>query len=251
MIIPKKLPDKGDIVLIKINKVMRYGAYCELVEYKMDAYLPIGEVASGWIKNIHEFIREGQKDAAKVSFIDPVKNTVDISLKKVTTKEKKDKINDHNLEKRAEKIFNNAIVASKLEAKKQEMLAAIAQKVPTYTELITLIHENKEVLPKGTDPKFKKILEELVEKSIRPRIYQVSYTVDLQSFDMKRGISLIKSVLAEVEKAGVAVLYIGAPHYQFTSEGSDYPTAESKIKAAEKILEAHRELSFSMKSNKV
>ena len=80
MIIPKKLPDKGDIVLIKINKVMRYGAYCELVEYKMDAYLPIGEVASGWIKNIHEFIREGQKDAAKVSFIDPAKNTVDISL---------------------------------------------------------------------------------------------------------------------------------------------------------------------------
>jgi translation initiation factor 2 subunit 1 len=70
---------------------MPHGAYCELVEYKADAYLPIGEVASGWIKNIREFIKEGQKDVAKVVFVDQNKRALDISLKKVTAKEKKDK----------------------------------------------------------------------------------------------------------------------------------------------------------------
>ena len=56
MLIKKELPEERELVLVKISKIMPHGAYCELIEYGMDAYLPISEIASGWIKNIHEFI---------------------------------------------------------------------------------------------------------------------------------------------------------------------------------------------------
>ena len=70
MIIQKELPDVSEFVIIKITKIMPHGAYCRLIEYNSDAYLPISEVSSGWIKNIHEFIKEGQQDVAKVIFVD-------------------------------------------------------------------------------------------------------------------------------------------------------------------------------------
>ena len=41
---------------------MPYGAFCTLPEYKdLEAFLHVSEVAPRWIKNIHDFISEGQR----------------------------------------------------------------------------------------------------------------------------------------------------------------------------------------------
>jgi translation initiation factor 2 alpha subunit (eIF-2alpha) len=118
---------------------MPYGAYCELQEYKKDAYLPISEIASGWIKNIHEFIKEGQKTVGKVLSVDKEKKTIDISLKKVTQKEKLTKQNEFSIEKRYEKLFEQALILSKQETKKEKIKEELANKFITYTNLFNTL----------------------------------------------------------------------------------------------------------------
>lgn len=247
MIIQKELPDMGEIILVNVTKIMPHGAYCELVEYRADAYLPISEVASGWIKNIHEFIKEGQRDVAKVVFVDPTRKALDVSLKKVTSKEKKDKINEYNLEKRAEKFFTQAIQAVHKESKLEEIKKKAAQNARTYSELLDLVVESK--VPAGTfDEDVRKAFEEIVAKNVKPKEYEVGYSVELQAINGKGGITAIKKAFGEVEALGVGVLYEGAPHYKLTAKGPSYPAVEGKIKEAEKILEKYKgQLSVELK----
>lgn len=250
MLIKKELPGEKELVLVKISKIMPHGAYCELVEYGLDAYLPISEIASGWIKNIHEFIKEGQKDVGRVIAIDKDKRAVDISLKKATTKEKNDKTSEYNLEKRYEKLFDQAINAAKLAPRKQEIIGELAKEITTYTELIQMFADKKDAHGLVKNKALEDALEDIVAKNIKPKRYEVSYTIELRSTDPKAGIAQIKKVLEEIEGRGVGVLYIGAPRYRLTSEDSDYPKAESRIKEAQKLIEKQKALMYSIKSDK-
>ncbi|HUB92710.1 MAG TPA: S1 RNA-binding domain-containing protein [Candidatus Saccharimonadales bacterium] len=251
MLIKKQTPSEKELVLVKISKIMPHGAYCELVEYGMDAYLPISEIASGWIKNIHEFIKEGQKDVGRVIAIDKEKRAVDVSLKKVTTKEKNDKISEYNLEKRYEKLFSQALSTAKLEAKKDAIISEIAQKAATYTEIIQAFVDKKDVHDMIKNKALEDALAEIVSKNIKPKRYEVSYVLELRATDPKAGVSEIKQTLKEIEAKGVGVLYIGAPRYRLTSEDSDYPKAEGRIKEAQKIIEKQKHLAHTMKSEKL
>lgn len=251
MIIQKDLPDVGEFVIIKITKIMPHGAYCRLSEYNIDSYLPISEVSSGWIKNIHEFIKEGQQDVAKVIFVDREKRSVDISLKKATGKDKKDKINYYGLEKRAEGMVSKAIAASKQEANKQTIITELSKHAKTYNDLVNDIFEGKDPLAPIKEKEFKQALYDLVAKTIKPKVYSVAYNMDLTTADTKSGLNSIKDALLLIEKEDVEVLYMGAPKYRLLATGSSYLDAEEKIKNAQRILEKHKNLEFTMKSTKV
>ena len=250
-IIPKDIPEEKELVLIKITKIMPYGAYCELQEYKKDAYLPISEIASGWIKNIHEFIKEGQKTVAKVLSVDKNKGTIDVSLKKATQKEKTDKQNEFSIEKRYEKLFDQAILLSKQEQKKEKIKQELGEKFITYTNLFNSLLQNNQAIDFIKNKQFSESLIEIINKNIKPKKYEVSYTVELKITNPKTSIKKLKSTLLEINKKGVNILYLGAPKYRFTSEGKDYISAEEKIKESRKILEKNNDFYFNMKNDKV
>ena len=58
----QNIPRVGELVIANVSKISKFGAYCRLPEYgELEVFLPIREVSSGWIKNIREYIHEGQK----------------------------------------------------------------------------------------------------------------------------------------------------------------------------------------------
>lgn len=251
MIIKREMPEKGELVMIKITKIMPHGAYCSLTEYNLDAYLPISEVASGWIKNIHEFIKEGQKDVAKVISVDPNKKTIDISLKKANQKERSDKNSDYNLEKRAEMFFEQSLKKTHNEGKKAEIITELSKKATTFNDLIVQMAENTNLLDNIKYKGFKESFYEVVLKNTKPKKYEVSYIVDLKTTDTKSGITTIKKAFESVESLGVKVLYLGAPRFRLTSEDESYPKAENKIKESQKILETYsKQFSYTIKTDK-
>ena len=242
MIIQPKLPKQNELVLITIVKVMPHGAYCHLQEYGIDAYMPVREVAPGWIKNIHEFIKEGGKDVAKVIFVDAEKRSVDVSLKKTRAKEKKDKINDFNLEKRAQGFFDQAITTAELQSAKEAIKTELVKKFATYSDIVNAITEREDAFEGvQVDKKFEEALVEIVKKSIKPKVFSVSYIAKVNVYDTLNGIALLRKMFGEVEGADVAVTYMGAPHYMLVAKGSNYPEAEDKIKKAEAVLEKYQE----------
>ncbi|MEM0200809.1 MAG: S1 RNA-binding domain-containing protein [Candidatus Micrarchaeaceae archaeon] len=248
-IISKELPEEKELVLVKITKIMPYGAYCELQEYKKDAYLPISEIASGWIKNIHEFIKEGQKTVAKVLSVDKEKKTIDVSLKKATQKEKTDKQNEFSIEKRYEKLFEQALILSKQESKKDKIKQELSEKFITYTNLFNKLLEDQKSIDFIKNKQFSESLLDIISKNIKPKKYIVSYTVELKIIDPKVSIKKLKTVLEEINKKGIDILYLGAPKYRFTTEGEDYISAENKIKESKSILEKNNFVFFNMKND--
>ena len=73
-------PEVGDLVIATIESVTTYGAYARLDEYNKQGLLHVSEISSSWIRNIRDYVREGQKTVLKVLRVDPEKGHVDLSL---------------------------------------------------------------------------------------------------------------------------------------------------------------------------
>ena len=65
---PLDVPEDGDYIIGRVIEVKDFGATLDLLEYPdQKAFVHISEVASGWVKYIRDFIREGQMVVAKVT----------------------------------------------------------------------------------------------------------------------------------------------------------------------------------------
>ena len=71
-------PEEGEYIIGRVKEVKDFGANLELLEYsEQKAFVHISEVASGWVKYIRDFIREGQMVVAKVTKVKKGSNIVD------------------------------------------------------------------------------------------------------------------------------------------------------------------------------
>ena len=60
-------PELGEFLVCTIGSVKQNGVYVDLDGYPgREGFIFIGEVASGWVKNIRSIVREGQRVVAKV-----------------------------------------------------------------------------------------------------------------------------------------------------------------------------------------
>ena len=85
-------PENGDLVIATIETVTDYGAYAKLDEFDKRGLLHVSEISSSWIRNIRDFIRENQKVVLKVLRVDHEKGHIDLSLRRVTKRERIEKI---------------------------------------------------------------------------------------------------------------------------------------------------------------
>ncbi|EQD42303.1 translation initiation factor IF-2 subunit alpha [mine drainage metagenome] len=238
----KQYPPPNSLALAKIEKIMQFGAYCKLLEYNnTDAYLPIREVSSGWIKNIHEFIHEGQTVVCKIIYIDREKGTIDISLKKVTSKESKDKMGAFNLDNRLKALCQRALKEVKLPVpQRAEINDYIISQFKTYTNFVKALGEESGSQAESEEIKvpkrFKEAVLRIIEASRQNKRYIVAYDLSMSTQDTMHGIDNIKDVLRNINNADVKIDYVSAPKYKLVAEGTDYIDAEEKIKQAVNII---------------
>ncbi len=224
----------GTLALARIESIMQFGASCRLIEFDdAEAFLPIREVSSGWIKNIHNFIHKGQVVVVKIISINKEKNTIDISLKRVTNADSRNKLNAYNLEKRAQALFLQAMKEARVSQFKDKYTSAVLSKYGSFTNFIDAINSKADSLAELPIPeKLKTVTSELLEAGTKEKTRRVVYDLTLLSYDTNAGIEQIKKALTEAAKQGVDIAYISAPHYRITAEAEDYSIAEGKIKAA-------------------
>ncbi len=251
-----RTPSVGEMVITRIDKVMQFSAHCKLIEYgDIDAFLPIREVSSGWIKNIHEYIHTGQIVVCKVIFIDKDKGTIDISIKKVNQNDAKEKLNTYNLEKRLTSLFQQAMKEARVSPKDQRDAYAsyVLTSFSSFTRFIKSAADNTPEFEDAKLPKkLKDTLQRLIESSKGKSEHKVAYMLSMSTSDTHNGIEQIKGILSDIEKTSVEVEYIGAPRYRLIAEGPDYPTAEAHIQAAEAIIrEELKDGRFSMEKEKI
>jgi translation initiation factor 2 subunit 1 len=233
-----KLPRQGSLVIAVIGKITNFGAYCKLIEYSdIEAFLPIREVSSGWIKNIREYIHDGQKVVCYVHGLDKEKGTIDISLKRVSTKDSKEKIRSYNLEKRLSALFSQTIKKEKDIKGKEELPAIIIQEFRTYTNFMeNALANTPEFANSNLPKKVKDAFIKALEQNRKQKRYFVSYIATISTYNTESGASELRSLMKEIKGTGVDLGYIGAPKYRLFAEGTDYVDAEAKIDKVREII---------------
>lgn len=230
-----EFPDKDELVMVIIRKIMPYGAFCILPEYNnMEAFLHVSEIAPRWIKNIHEFISEGQQHVAKIYRLDREKNQVDISLKRVSEEEKKRKLELIRTEKRSGKLLGLAIKNSGLKVNQNEIKDAIERQFEDVWSALLDAQENGEGVFKDVEiPKeLKTEIAEVAKKYIKQPTVEVGGTISLTCWAVE-GVEDVKRILSVKEK-DLQIQYLGAPKYKITLSAPNYKDGQ---KTLSKIIE--------------
>ncbi len=248
----KPLPDVGELVVGTIKKVFEYGAYVTLDEYEgMEAYLPWSEVSSRWIRNIKDYLREGQKIVAKVIRINRRRKQIDISLKRVTEGERRRKMLEWKRAVKADKILE--LAAEKLGKTKEEAYREAGWKLEDYygeiyAGLEEAVLRGIEALKEaGVSDEWAKVLKELADKHITIKKVKIKGVFTIQVLK-PNGVEIIRDALKKAyeklpENVSVRIYTIGAPRYVVEVTATDYKIAErvlsNIVKTVTRAIESH------------
>ncbi len=187
-------------------------------------------MAPRWIKNIHEFLSEGQRYVVKVHHVDREKNQVDVSIKRVSEEEKKQKLEFIQTEKRGEKLFEIALKEANISATDGKV---VRDKIESeFGDLYSAFKEvsmKEDALAKLDLPKLlKDKITEIAQKNIKKPVVNVDSIAHLVCYGSD-GIEVIKKAL---KIPNATVHYLGAPRYKISITAPDYKSGEKKMLAA-------------------
>jgi len=230
-------PETGDLVIATIETVTDYGAYAKLDEYNKKGLLHVSEISSSWIRNIRDFVREGQKTVLKVLRVDTEKAHIDLSLRRVTKRERIEKIKSWKKERKAETLLRS--VAEKLNLPPQELYqkagTLIEQEYGLYEGFEKTVKEGTEVLTRiGIPEELAKTFAEVAQERIHLKTVKVKGIIELRCMK-PNGVKIIKDAFLNAKKSekskGVNVRFyvIAAPKYSVEVLAENYKRAEDVL----------------------
>ncbi|RJS84592.1 translation initiation factor IF-2 subunit alpha [Candidatus Bathyarchaeota archaeon] len=234
-------PEVGELVIATVDRVFKYGAYVILDEYEKEGFLHISEISSSWVKNIRDFVREGQKLVLRVLRVSPEKQHIDLSLRRVTKRERRERILLWKRARRAESLLRTA--ANRLGVTFEEVYEKAGVPLEDkfgelYTALEKAAREGEEVLTEcGVPEDLAKVITEVAKEKIGVSIVKVKGTLNLTCLKPD-GVLKIKDALLRAKKikkprgTGINIYVTAAPRYSIVVTAGDYKTAEEVLKRA-------------------
>jgi len=246
-------PEEGELVLGTVRDVKGFGAFITLDEYPgKEGFIHIAEVATGWVKYIRDFVREGQKVVCKVLKVDYKKGHVDLSLKQVNDHQRREKIRDWKNEKKAEKLFE--IVGKKIGKSIDESYEEFGYELidtfgSLYNSLETCTINESALTEEGFKGDWIPHFIEIAKENIVPPFVSIRGFIEITSVAPK-GIEHIREALKAAEAMGegienteIKVSYMGAPRYAISVKAPNYKVAEDILaksaKNAVDVIKSH------------
>ncbi|MGC8565903.1 MAG: translation initiation factor IF-2 subunit alpha [Thermoplasmata archaeon] len=236
----KEYPEVGDLVIGTVETVKDYGAFVDLDEYpNKKGFIHVSEIASGWIKYIRDYVREGQKVVCQVIDINKEKGHIDLSLKRVNEHQRREKVQEWKNEQRAKKLLEIVKERSKSKEDFDKIIENLELKYGTLFAAFENAAMDSESFEKDNKGEWVNYFIDVARENIEPARVRISGFVEISSND-RNAIENIKNALLTIHKPdeGVSVQYTGAPRYRIIIDSTDYKTAEDKLKeAAETVIE--------------
>lgn len=235
----KRLPKPNEVVIGTVKSIVPTGAYITLDEYNgIEAYVHISEISSTWVHNIRDYIKEKQKAVFKV--IDIKDGDIFLSLRRVTSAEKKEKMTQWKRNQKGKKLVE--IVAQRIGKDLQEVYFTISRLfIENYGDLLSgfekAITEQAEYdlekigIPKQLIP----VIISVARDNIKlPEVHV--YGILQLSSNKPNGVKLIKEALINAEEEGkkhsgvkVNIFTLGAPKYRLDVRAQSYKEAEEAL----------------------
>ena len=213
----------------------------KLDEYDgVEGLIHISEIASTYVKNIRVHVREGQKLVLKVLRVNPQRFQVDLSLRRVTGREKSDKMLEWKKVKKADSIIKGA--AERLKATNEDVEKirnVIYGKFDNpFDAFETAVDDGEETFTKleiGED--WAKALTEVARSRIRLEKAKVTGTVEL-TCTKTAGVEAIREALKDAKKVKksrgttIKVYTLGSPKYRFEVRSKEITDAQATLNLA-------------------
>ncbi|MDQ2049863.1 translation initiation factor IF-2 subunit alpha [Natronolimnohabitans sp. A-GB9] len=241
-------PDPGELVVGKIDEIEDFGVFVDLEEYEdKRGLIHISEVASGWIKNVRDHVREGQIVVCKVLDIDEESQQIDLSLKDVNDHQRSEKIQEWKNEQKADNWMDLALG----EEIDDESYTAIANElIGAHGSLYNgfkqaAIHGDEALEDTDLDDDEIDAIVGTARENVSVPYVNVTGYVDLENASPS-GVDGIREALQAAEGNGevpeevdLEVSYVGAPEYRIEVQAPNYKTAEAQLEAsAERAIAA-------------
>lgn len=254
-------PREGEFLIGKIKQVENQYVYVDLVDYTgleseefAKGFIHISEISSRWIKNIRNYVRIGQRVVLRVLRVDPQKGHVDLSLRRVNSAQKENRLKEWKYAVKFENLLQFLIETEGINLTLDQAYDLIGWSVlnqfDSYQEALEVLKESGiEILDdlEGVSEEVKKILLKIIEENVKISTVNISGKIRL-SFNSENGIDQIKESLIEAkgiieskETRSINISYIAAPLYQLEIITKDYLDAENILSDALEIIEQKTE----------
>jgi translation initiation factor 2 subunit 1 len=213
----ENLVQEGDIVLCTVENIVGTTVFVK-IENNGEGTIIFSEVSPGRIRNIREFVVPKKKIVCKVLRISG--KNIELSLRRVTQQERKDRLEEFNQEKK---------YGSMLKLILGEESGRIIEKILKEKDLISFFEEAKEN-PENLE-KFlnkensRKILEIIKRHKTKKIIIKKQISLKTKRAD---GLNIIKKVLGEIKNTKVK--YISGGKYSLEIESDNPKKADKELK---------------------
>ena len=241
-------PERDELVICTVKNVQNFGAFVVLEEYEgKEGLIHISEISHGWVRNIREFVREGQRLVCKVLSVDKQRGHIDLSLRRVSAEQRRAKIKEWKNEESAKKWL--ALAASQANVGEDERKQAEKKMRSAHGSLHNafeeIVRRGKDVLRElGIPSDFADAIYNVAVANVRLPTVKISGFVELRC-PLPNGVEVVKNALLEAENAAkanrkenervnVECLYVGAPRYEIRVTAPDYKKAEAALREAAK-----------------
>lgn len=227
-------PEAGDLVMATIETVTDYGAYAKLDEFGKRGLLHVSEISSSWIRNIRDFVRENQKMVLKVLRVDIDKSHVDLSLRRVTKRERIEKTKSWKKERKAETLLRGVAEKTGTPAEDvyQKAGALLEEKYGLYDGFEVISKDGAEILTSmGVNEELAEAFARVAQERIRVKMVKVRGTIEARCIK-PNGVKCIQDAFASSKKSEktrdskIEFYVIAAPKYGVEVAADNWKRAE-------------------------
>jgi len=235
-------PEEDEIVLCKVKKIYPSSVFVDILEYSDSGMVHISEVSPGRIRNLRDYVSEGRQIVCKVLRVDKEKGHIDLSLRRVNSNQRREKLDEIKQELKAESLIKT--LSKRLKTTPEALYKQLTDKIfPEYSHLHLffkeMVHDEHFDLAKfGLDAKIVKELKEAVSEKFKPKKVILQGEIGIKTYHSE-GVDKIKKTLMAIEKVSetVNLFYLGAGKYKLVIEDFDYKLAEKTVKDIQKLLD--------------
>lgn len=206
----------GDIVMCTVDKIVGTLVFVK-IEGGGEGNIILSEIAPGRIRNLRNYVVPKKRLVCKVLRIHEGK--INLSLRRVTQKEKKEITEQYKYEKSYQNILKSIL---------KEKTNKIINQILKENSVYNFLEEAKENSNK---------LEKIVGKSDAEKILKIIKTQKQKNFKIIKelfltttkpnGIIIIKEILKKTKEAKIK--YISAGHYSIETEAENIKSADKRI----------------------
>jgi len=217
--------ETGDVLLCTVDKIVGTTVFVNIENFEIPGTIILSEIAAGRIRNLRDYVVPKKVIVCKVLRVH--KDHLELSLRRVSQKEKKEILERH----KSEKSFEN-LLKSVLNGKENEVIGKI-KKDGSISEFLESSKKDPSKLAKLIGKSESDKVLEILSKQKKKKI---SLKKEIK-FSSKKpdGLNKIKEILGKFKD--VEVRYIAAGRYSIKSENETIKRADQRLKEVLEFVE--------------